>query len=79
MGMAHLKYLVVFDLGRWKINHDGRLFGAYDTEQEAVSSAMELAFSHSMKGHKVEVLTRDRLGGLRAICTYGRDGPPARR
>jgi hypothetical protein len=40
---------------------------------------MEAAFSSSMKGHKVEVLTRDSLGKISAICTYGRDRPSARR
>jgi hypothetical protein len=77
--MAHLKYLIVYAQGQWKINHNGQLYGSYQTEKQAVSSAIEAAFSDSMRGHKVEVLTQDRLGELKAVCSYGRDSHPARR
>jgi hypothetical protein len=77
--MAHLKYLIVSDQGQWKINHDGQVFGNYQSEQQAISRAMEAAFSSAMSGHKAEVVTQGRLGELKVVCVYGRDGQQARR
>jgi len=71
--MAHLQYLVLYDQGQWKISHDDRFYGSYETEQQAVSRAMEEAFSNSMNGHKAEVLSKDLMGEFMVECSYGRD------
>ena len=77
--MAHLQYLIVGDQGQWKISHNGQVFGNFQTEEQAISCAVEAAFSSSMNGHKAEVLTRDKLGELKVVCLYGRDSPQVRR
>ena len=78
VGVAHLKYLVLNDRGRWNINCQGQTLGTYQSEQQAISKAIEAAFSNSMRGHKVEVLTQGLLGELKVVCTYGRDRQQAR-
>ena len=77
--MAHLKYLIVSDRGQWSIHCGGQVLGSYQTEKQAVSHAIEVAFSNSMRGHKVEVLTQGLLGELKVVCAYGRDRQPVRR
>jgi hypothetical protein len=52
MDMAHLRYLVFDDHSVWKIDFNGQLYGDFRSEQEAVSKAIENAFSNSMSGHK---------------------------
>jgi hypothetical protein len=77
--MAHLKYLIAGDRGQWNIQCNGQTLGPYQTEKQAISNAIEVAFLNSMRGHEVEVLTQGLLGELKLVCAYGRDRPQVRR
>ena len=71
--MAHLRYFVTDDHNQWNIDFDGRRYGAYRSEQEAVSKAIEKAFQDSMSGHKAEILVRDKITGqFKVAWSYGR-------
>jgi hypothetical protein len=71
--MAHLRYFVLDDQNAWKIDLNGELYGNFRSEQEAVSKAIENAFSKSMSGHKAEILIRDKVTGqFKVAWSYGR-------
>ena len=71
--MAHLRYFVFEDHSHWKVGIDGQVLGDYRSEQAAMSSAIERAFSHSMRGHKAEILVRDKdSGAFKVAWSYGR-------
>jgi hypothetical protein len=71
--MAHLRYFVSDELSQWNIDFNGQRYGAYRSEQEAVSKAIEKAFEASMSGHKAEILVRDKsTGQFKVAWSYGR-------
>jgi hypothetical protein len=71
--MAHLRYFVFDDQSTWKIDLNGQLYGDFRSEQEAVSKAIENAFSNSMSGHKTDILVRDKATGhFKVAWSYGR-------
>lgn len=71
--MSHLRYFVFDDQGAWKIDLNGQLYGDFRSEQEAISKAIENAFSNSMGGHKAEILIRDKVtGDFKVAWSYGR-------
>jgi hypothetical protein len=71
--MAHLRYFVVDDQSVWKIDFNGQLYGDFQSEREAVSNAIEKAFSDSMSGHKADILIRDKVTGhFKVAWSYGR-------
>ena len=71
--MAHLRYFVFDDHSDWKIDFNGKIYGNFRSEQEAMSKAIEEAFSNSMSGHKAEILIRDKATGqFKLAWSYGR-------
>jgi preprotein translocase subunit SecF len=71
--MAHLRYFVFDEQSNWKIDFNGKIYGNFRSEQEAVSKAIEEAFSKSMSGHKAEILIRDKATGqFKLAWSYGR-------
>jgi hypothetical protein len=71
--MSHLRYFVLDDQGSWKIGFNGQLYGDFRSEQEALSKAIESAFSDSMSGHKADILIRDKgTDHFKVAWSYGR-------
>jgi hypothetical protein len=71
--MAHLRYFVFEEQSNWKIGLDGQVLGGFLSEQAAMSTAIERAFSNSMHGHKAEILVRDKnTGAFKVAWSYGR-------
>jgi len=72
--MAHLRYFVFGDQTDWKIDFNGQVYGEYRSEQEAISKAIEDAFTKSMSGHQAEILVRDeKTGKFKVAWRYGRN------
>lgn len=72
--MAHLKYFVFEEQNDWKIGFNGQVLGDFLSEQAAMSKAIERAFSNSMRGHKADILVRDKAtGAFKVAWSYGRN------
>ena len=72
--LAHLRYFVFEDQSDWKIGLDNQVIGNFLSEQAALSTAIERAFSNSMRGHKAEILVRDKdTGAFKVAWRYGRN------
>jgi hypothetical protein len=56
--MTRNQYIVVFQDGEWKIEHDGELSARYRTQEEALLDALNAARRLDRKGQDAEVLTQ---------------------
>ena len=75
--MLRPQFIVVFRDGEWKVRHDGRHFGPFDTERAAVLAAIEAAHSAGVHGHEPRVLVEGpTTKKLYLEWTYGDLYPP---
>jgi len=70
--MLRPQFVIVETDGVWKVRHDGRLYGPFQTERAAIHAAIEAAERAPKAGHEPRVVVRSRLTGqLQVEWTYG--------
>jgi hypothetical protein len=75
--MLRPQFVVVFRDGQWKIEHDGKRYGPFTTEREAIVTAIEAAHRAGCHGHEPRVLVEGKLSErLQTEWTYGDPYPP---
>jgi hypothetical protein len=74
--MARAQYIVVLHQGSWKISHNGNHYGPYNTQREAIKSAVEAAHQAGRQGHDAQVLVQGTDNKFRTEWTYGNDPYP---
>jgi len=78
-GQPRTLYLVVHQDDVWFIKFDGKEYGPYKTEQEAMLFAIDAAHELGEHGEEAQVLLIDENGNAQAAWTHGRDMYPPRR
>lgn len=68
--MAAEQYFILRDNKEWKISFNGKLYGPYDTQQDAIEAAIDVAYAMGDIGIDTEVLVRDSRE-LRTEWSYG--------
>lgn len=76
--MARARYFVVLHENQWKINFDGKHYGPYATQAEAIRVAVDAAHKAGNNGNDAQVLVQDRNNQFRTEWTYGSDPYPPR-
>ncbi|MDB5525815.1 MAG: uncharacterized protein JWM58_3578, partial [Rhizobium sp.] len=56
--MARAQYFVVLHSGEWKIKHNEKHYGPYDTQGKAIRSAVDAAHESGKKGFDAQVLVQ---------------------
>ena len=69
--MAAEQYFILEDNNEWKISFNDKLYGPYDTQQEAIEAAIDVAYAMGDIGIDTEVLVRDTDQKLRTEWSYG--------
>jgi hypothetical protein len=72
----HWKYVVTARDGEWIITLMGEVIATHHSESEALRGAIEAARDAGVRGHRAEVLVRERGGFLRSAWTFGLDPSP---
>jgi len=66
------------DRSRWTIEIDGRVYGEYRSEEDALLDAIDLANEAGQQGAEAEAVRCSSGGECRTAWVFGRDGlPPA--
>ncbi len=71
--MALAQYMVVLRQGEWSIRFDGKQYGPYKTQEEAIRAAIAAAHGSGKKGAAAEVLIQGPNNKFTTEWTYGRD------
>lgn len=74
--MARAQYFVVIHEGQWKIKHEGKHYGPYGTQAEAIRKAVDAAHEAGKSGHDAQVLVQGKDTKFRTEWTYGHDPYP---
>jgi uncharacterized protein DUF2188 len=74
--MARDQYFVVLQGGKWKIKHGDRHSAPFDTQAEAIRSAVDKAHAASEKGELSQVVVQGEDLLFRTEWTYGKDPYP---
>jgi len=74
--MARVQYIVVRHQGQWKISHEGKHHGPYDTQRAAIRAAVDAAHKAGQQGHDAQVLVQGEDNKFRTEWTYGHDPYP---
>jgi hypothetical protein len=74
--MARAHYFVVLHQGEWKINLDGKHYGPYTTQRDAIRAAVDAAHKAGQQGHDAQVLVQGENNQFRTEWTYGNDPYP---
>lgn len=74
--MARTQYVVVLHEGEWKISHDGKHYGPYQTQAAAITVAVDAAHKAGQQGHDAQVLVQGTNNQFRTEWTYGHDPYP---
>ena len=74
--MSRLQYFVVLHEGQWKVKFEGKHYGPYRTQKDAMDAAVTAAHSSGQKGHDAQVLVQGRDNLFRTEWTYGNDPFP---
>lgn len=76
--MARRQYFVVRHENAWKISYNGRHYGPYATQADAMRAAVDAAQSSGQEGHDAQVLIQGMNNQFRTEWTYGNDPYPPR-
>jgi hypothetical protein len=76
--MDRTVYYVVLHQGEWKITLDGRHYGPYKTQADAIRVAVDTANENGKKGIPSQVKVQGRDNLFRTEWTYGNDPYPPR-
>jgi hypothetical protein len=74
--MARARYFVVLHENQWKINFDGKHYGPYATQREAIRASVDAAHKAGQTGHDAQVLVQGQNNQFRTEWTYGNDPYP---
>jgi len=74
--MARATYYVVLQQGQWKIEHNGKHYGPYDSQKAAIRVAVDVAHKSGQNGHDAEVRVQGTNNQFRTEWTYGHDPYP---
>ena len=74
--MARQQYTVVLHKDEWKIVHDGKHHGPFQTQKEAIAKAVDLAHAEGKNGHDAQVVIQGEDNRFRTEWTYGNDPYP---
>jgi hypothetical protein len=74
--MARVQYVVVLHQGEWKISHEGKHYGPYRTQADAIKAAVKSAHTSGENGHNAQVLVQGKDNKFRTEWTYGDDPYP---
>ncbi len=77
--MAAADYYVVLHQGRWQISYEGKHYGFYRTQTEAIADAIESAHGAGKQGHDAQVLVQGSDNKFRAEWIYKYDPYPPKR
>jgi hypothetical protein len=75
-GARRAQYLVVRQDDRWIITFDGKEYGPYASEREAMLFAIDAAHTLGEQGAMTHVLLMDESGAVRAEWMHGKDSYP---
>jgi len=67
---------VVRHQNEWKISYNGKHYGPYDTQKQAIRDAVDAAYKAGQKGHDAQVLVQGTDSKFRTEWTYGNDPYP---
>lgn len=74
--MSRAQYVVVLHQGEWKISLEGKHYGPYRTQGDAVRAAVDAAHKSGRDGLDAQVLIQNEQNKFRTEWTYGRDPYP---
>ncbi|HQZ78564.1 MAG: DUF2188 domain-containing protein [Chitinophagaceae bacterium] len=74
--MNRLQYFVVLHDNQWKISFQGKHYGPYNTQKEAIRKAVDAAHTEGRKGNNSQVLIQGQNNQWRTEWTYGNDPYP---
>lgn len=75
--MARTQYVVVLQQDEWKISFDGKHYGPYRTQREAIRSAVDAAQKAGVSNPDgAQVLVQGTDHKFRTEWTYGKDPYP---
>ena len=57
--MAVEQYFILQDNNEWKISFNGKHYGPYDTQQDAIEAAIDAAYAMGDIGIEAEVVVQD--------------------
>jgi len=70
------RYYVVIHEGAWRIKFNGRHYGPYGSQAEAIRIAAQAACDGFSDGDDVQVMTQDENHRFGVAWTYGKDPCP---
>lgn len=74
--MARNEYYVVNHQSEWKISYNGKHYGSYTTQKNAIKAAVDAAHKAGEKGSDAQVLVQGTDSKFRTEWTYGNDPYP---
>jgi hypothetical protein len=74
--MARAQYFVVLHQGEWKISYEGKHYGPYNTQRDAIKASVDAAHQSGANGHDAQVLVQGENNQFRTEWTYGNDPYP---
>ncbi len=74
--MERQVYYVVLHENEWKISYNGKHYGPYRTQANAIRQAVDAAHESGKKGYPAQVVIQDRNNQFRTEWTYGNDPYP---
>jgi hypothetical protein len=76
--MTRLQHFVVLHQGESKVKFDGKHYGPYRTQADAIRDAVDAAHKAGKQGHDSQVLAQGMNHQFRTEWAYGHDPyPPA--
>ena len=67
------QYFILQDYNEWKISFNDKLYGPYDSQQDAIEAAIDAAYAMGEIGIDAHVLVQDTDQKLRTAWSYGQD------
>ena len=74
--MATVRFQVVRDQGDWIVKYCDKRIGPFDTQEHAISAAIESAQESGCLSHESQVMVEGEDGQFRIVWTYGQDSCP---
>jgi hypothetical protein len=74
--MARAQYVVGYHEQQWKISLDGKRYGPYATQRDAIKAAIDAAHESGSRGIDAQVLVQGTDSKFRTEWTYGNDPYP---
>jgi hypothetical protein len=74
--MSIVRYAVIRDGGKWRVNLDGVNYGYYDDAAAATEVAIATAHAAGVAGHQAQVVVETLPMQFRVAWTHGVDAAP---